>query len=311
MIKSNIQLRDTNLKADVEQAIEAARRSVALLRTAALVTDSPEWKPLFAASESTAEAVFAALRSFLTGKELLNLPETSALKRLGMSVKDLAKRAELELAMVQENAKASQRARGSIEVRPEDLGTLSEDALARALAAKADATQRPHFSEYQGRLLMMKPGTKADRQTRIEAALADWGSTKSGPASSLYQVGMLALGRAQLSEAQVAPVMSLDEILADGRARALGRGFKAGSLVTELGFAIGERKNFEEIGSLARHLVVTALKAEDVHNISDPAARLAAAKERAGGWIQQFISGERVIADAWAQALKQAAPQLP
>ncbi len=309
MIKSNIQIRDTNLKADVDQAIESARRSVALLRTAALVTDSPEWKPLFAASESTAEAVFAAVRSFLTGKELLNLPETSAFKRLGMSVKDLAKRAELELEMVEENARASQRARGYLEVRPEDLGALSEDALARALAEKADGIQRPHFSEYQGRLLVMRPGTKADRQKRVDAAIADWSSTKAGPARSLHQVGELALGRARLSEAQVAPVLSVEEILADGRARALAKGYKAGSIAVELGFAIADRKNFEEIGLLARHLVDTALKAEDIHSISDDSGRVAAAKDRARGWIQQYTSGERVIADAWALALDQVAAQ--
>lgn len=309
MIKSNIQIRDTNLKGDVEQAIEAARRSVALLRTAALVTDSPEWKPLFAASESTAEAVFAAVRSFLTGKELLNLPETSALKRLGMSVKDLANRAELELEMVQENAKASQRARGYLEVRPEDLGALSEGALARALADKADATQRPYFSEYRGRLLLMKPGTKADRQRRVDAAIADWSSTKAGPATTLHQVEALALGRARLSEAQAEPALSLDAILADGRARALARGYKAGSVAVELGFAIDDRKNFEEIGLLARHLVDTALKAEDIHSIASGPQRVAAAKERARGWIQQHTSGERVIADAWALALDQAAAQ--
>jgi hypothetical protein len=155
----------------------------------------------------------------------------------------------------------------------------------------------------------MKPGTKADRQRRVDAAIADWSSTKDGPATTLHHVEALALGRARLSEAQAEPALSLDAILADGRARALARGYKAGSLAVELGFAIDDRKNFEEIGLLARHLVDTALKAEDIHGIASGPQRVAAAKERARGWIQQHTSGERVIADAWALALDQAAAQ--
>lgn len=315
MTKLSFQIRDTSLKTDVDQAIESARRSVALLRTAALVTDSREWRPLFAASESTAESVFAALRAFLTDKKLLNLPETAALKRLGMSAKDLARRAELEQEMVQENAKASCRARGLTELRPEDLGVLSEGALAQALAEKADLSKQPYFSEYEGRLLEMRPGTKADRQSRIAAAIADWGSIKAGPAQPLHQAGDLALGRARITEAQIAPPRSLEEILSAGRERALAKGYQAGSMPVEFGFAVSDLKNFEEISLLARHLIDRALEAGDIHQLpaladSGPGRR-EAARARASDWVQQYISGERVLADAWTRAFDEAATSAP